>query len=167
MSTYTVHAPPPRRGESAAPPERFKFVRDGFYFWAFLLAPFWLLVHRLWLALFGYLVLSGAIGVGLYMLHISQSVGWLVGLLIALLVGFEASTLWRWKLSRRGWTLVGFTVGEDLEIAERRFFAAWATRRPGTALVPAAPRSYSAPAARGAAPPSDIIGLFPEAGEPR
>jgi Protein of unknown function (DUF2628) len=167
MATYTVHAPPPRRGESAAPPERFKFVRDGFYFWAFLLAPFWLLVHRLWLALFGYLVLSGAIGVGLYMLHISQSVSWLVGLLIMLLVGFEASTLWRWKLSRRGWTLVGFAVGENLEIAERRFFAAWATRKPGTTLVPAAPRSFSAPPARGAAPPSEIIGLFPEAGEPR
>ncbi len=84
MSTYTVHAPPPRKGESAASPERFKFVRDGFYFWAFLLGPLWLLVHRLWLALFGYLVLSGAIGYGLYALHISQNVGWLVGLLIAL-----------------------------------------------------------------------------------
>ena len=31
------------------------FVRDGFHFWAFLLAPLWLLVHRLWLALLGYL----------------------------------------------------------------------------------------------------------------
>ena len=52
MPTYTVHAPPPRKGEAATKPERFVFVRDGFYFWAFVLAPFWLLVHRLWLALF-------------------------------------------------------------------------------------------------------------------
>ena len=32
-------------------PERFVFVRDGFHFWAFLLAPLWLLWHRLWLVL--------------------------------------------------------------------------------------------------------------------
>ena len=51
MPTYTVHEPPPRKNESVAAPERFVFVRDGFYFWAFVLAPLWLLVRRLWLAL--------------------------------------------------------------------------------------------------------------------
>ena len=45
MPTYTVHEPPPRKGQSADP-ERFLFVRDGFHFWAFLLAPFWLLARR-------------------------------------------------------------------------------------------------------------------------
>ncbi len=53
MPTFTVHEPPPRKSESVASPERFVFVRDGFYFWAFVLAPLWLLVHRLWLALVG------------------------------------------------------------------------------------------------------------------
>ena len=51
MPTYTVHQPPPRQGEAARAPERFVFVRDGFHFWAFVLAPFWLLRYRLWLAL--------------------------------------------------------------------------------------------------------------------
>jgi Protein of unknown function (DUF2628) len=166
MSTYTVHAPPPRKGDSATAPERFKFVRDGFYFWAFLFGPLWLLAHRLWLALVGYIVLTGIVGVTLHVLGVSKSVGWLVGLLIAVLVGFEASTLRRWKMSRRGWTMLGFTVGDDLETAERRFFAAWAARKPGTALVTAVPQSYAAPL-RGPAAPSDIIGLFPEPGEPR
>ena len=43
MPTYTVHEPPPRKGETVTAPERFVFVRDGFYVWAFLLAPLWLL----------------------------------------------------------------------------------------------------------------------------
>ena len=37
--------------ERHADPERFVFVRDGFYFWAFLLGPVWMLWRRLWLVL--------------------------------------------------------------------------------------------------------------------
>ena len=37
MTVFTVHQPSPRKTEDVAPPERFAFVRDGFYFWAFLL----------------------------------------------------------------------------------------------------------------------------------
>ena len=54
MSVFTVHAPPPRRGEPDGDPTRFAFVRDGFSVWAFLFAPLWMLRHRLWLAFFGY-----------------------------------------------------------------------------------------------------------------
>ncbi len=41
MTTFTVHEPPPRKNEETASPVRFAFVRDGFYFWAFLLGPVW------------------------------------------------------------------------------------------------------------------------------
>src|SRR5664279_1928570 len=107
MPTFTVHAPPPNKGEAATEPERFVFVRDGFHFWAFVLAPLWLLVHRLWLALLGYLVVSVVLGLVLFLLGVSTRVqlpvSLLVALLVALLVGFEATTLWRWTLARRGW----------------------------------------------------------------
>jgi hypothetical protein len=167
MPTYTVHAPPAGK-ESAADPQRFVFVRDGFYVWAFVLAPLWLLVHRLWLALAGYLALSLVIGVGLRLLGVADTAQFNVSLLIALLVGFEAATLWRWTLSRRGWTMLGFAVGDDLEAAEQRFFAAWSARRgsaqpeAGTRSEPPAPSA--APVRRGAPSPSDVIGLFPEPG---
>ena len=64
MPVYTVHEPPPREDEDApTPPDRFAFVRDGFHFWAFLLAPLWMLWHRLWLVLLLYLVaMHGAAG---------------------------------------------------------------------------------------------------------
>src|SRR5215469_11148463 len=61
MSVYTVHEPPQRAAGLAADPNRFVFVRDGFSWWAFLLAPLWMLRHRLWLALAIYLLLAVAL----------------------------------------------------------------------------------------------------------
>jgi hypothetical protein len=158
MPTFTVHEPPPRRGEAASSPERFAFVRDGFYFWAFALAPLWLLLHRLWLALVFYLVLTFVIGVVLFLVGTPSTVQIIASLLIALLTGFEAATIWRWTLTRRGWKMLGFVVGEDAEMAERRFYAEWAKR-----TAPPEPQ-YSAPVRRGPPSPSDVIGLFPEPG---
>jgi hypothetical protein len=61
MPIYTVHEPPRRDDELLAHTARFRFVRDGFHFWAFLLAPFWMLRHRLWLELIAYLLLVGGV----------------------------------------------------------------------------------------------------------
>ena len=68
MKVFTVHEPPPRRNESSVDPDRFVFVRDGFYFWAFLFGPLWMLRHRLWLALLIYVVVIAALQVGLFAL---------------------------------------------------------------------------------------------------
>ncbi|MBI3703114.1 MAG: DUF2628 domain-containing protein [Rhizobiales bacterium] len=166
MPTFTVHAPPPKQGETTSAPERFVFVRDGFHFWAFLLAPLWLLWRRLWLALLGYVVVTFALAFVLAWLGVSAQAQVPASLLIALLVGFEAATLWRWTLTRRGWKTLGFVVGEDREIAEQRFYAAWANR----AVVPPAPPAdlpqpqYGTPMRRGPPSPTDVIGLFPEPG---
>lgn len=166
MPTFTVHAPPPRNGETASAPERFVFVRDGFHFWAFVLAPLWLLVHRLWLVLAGYFILNVVLGAALFFVRAPSEVKFLVAFLIALLAGFEAATLWRWTLARRRWNTLGFVVAEDAEMAERRFFAEWTQRPAQSAFTPLEPQ-YSAPVRRGPPSPSDVIGLFPEPGAPR
>ena len=165
MPTFTVHEPPPRKTESVTAPERFVFVRDGFYFWAFVLAPLWLLVRRLWLAFVIYVVVTIAIAVGLRFAGAPSSVQTAVALLIALMVGLEAATIWRWTLARRRWKTLGFVVGEDAEIAERRFYAAWTDRAPSAPTLPEP--SYTTPVRRGAPQPSDVIGLFPEPGASR
>ena len=167
MPTYTVHEPPPRQGETASAPERFRFVRDGFHFWAFVLAPLWLLLHRLWLAFAIYLVANILLGTGLVLIGASSTMQFLAGLLIALLIGFEAGTIRRWKLMRRGWKMLGFVVGEDTEAAERRFYAEW-VKRANEAPPPVAPEPrYATPVRRGPPSPSDVIGLFPEPGAQR
>jgi len=165
MPTYTIHAPPPRAGEQASDPQRFLFVRDGFHFWAFLLAPLWLLYRRLWLALIGYVIVSALIGGALFTVGATGWLKFLASLLIALLIGFEAASLWRWTLSRRRWQTLGFVVADDEESAERRFFAEWVERAAQPAPPPAP--QYSPPVRRGAPPTSDVIGLFPEPGGSR
>src|SRR5690348_12888707 len=108
MPTFTVHQPRPRKGEAGADPERFVFVRDGFYFWAFLLGPLWLLWRRLWLVFVLYLIVNAAIDAALMLSGAPEIVKIAVGIAIALLVGFEAGTFWRWTLQRRGAANLGF-----------------------------------------------------------
>jgi hypothetical protein len=170
MPTYTVHEPPPRKNESVTAPERFVFVRDGFYFWAFLLAPVWLFVRRLWLALILYVVATITIVAGLRLLHAPPFARDAIEFLIALGIGFEAATIWRWTLARRKWKTLGFVVGEDREIAEHRFFAEWtgsAEKRADTSAPPPSAPVYATPIWRGRPAPSDVIGLFPEPGQQR
>jgi len=164
MAIYTVHVPPT---ETSAPnPERFIFVRDGFSFWAFLLAPLWMLWHRLWLVFVGYLALAVLLQIGLHLIGASAVVTFTAGALLALLVGFEAATLRRLTLARRRWKNIGTVVGDDGEAAERRFFDAWLRgelRRSASAIAPGASGAVAAGATRA----SEIIGLFPEPGGSR
>ena len=176
MPVYTVHAPRTRDTGIAAT-DRFAFVRDGFHFWAFMLGPVWLAWHRLWLAMIGWIVLIGAVDFGMFRLGANRmSVFW-INLMVALLLGFEAGSLWRWTLSRRNWRQLDIVVADDEESAERRFFDRWTANQrglandqlavdrggpPPTRDVPGQPFSKPTPASQ-----NEIIGLFPEPGGSR
>jgi hypothetical protein len=167
MAVYTVHEPPLKRYQSSPAPERFAFVRDGFSFWAFVLAPLWMLRHRLWLVLVGYVVLVGGLAFGPHALHASSAVRVIVAFLLALLIGFEAGTLRRHALRRRGWSNVGIVLGGDREIAERRFFDAWTNSSNAGSGSAASSPPPAAPGHRRAPDAPDVVGLFPEPGTPR
>jgi hypothetical protein len=141
------------------------FLRDGFHLWAFVAPSLWLLVYRQWLALLAYLVVTTAIVGGLALSGMPTAAVVAVGLCISLLIGFEAVSIRRWTFRRRGWTTLGFVVGEDRDAAEQRFFARWAERGSTPVAEPSTPPN----------PPSrpaplhgrDVIGLFPEPGGTR
>lgn len=172
MAVYTIHQPPQRSGE--AEPDQFKLVRDGFHVSAFLFGPLWMAAHRLWLALLGYLVVMTAISVTLHQIDADGGARFMILLAIALLIGFEAPSLQRAKLSRKGWKNIGLVSANDLEEAERRFFARWVQDAPQS--VQNAPaqlqqvqqaagwtaRSYFAQKNE-----SGVVGLFPEPGRTR
>ena len=167
MAVYTVHAPASYYGTDVrAAPEQLVFVRDGFYFWAFVAAILWLLWHRLWLALLGYLAISIVAEIAMSMLKVGAGARLIVMAVFALLVGLEAGSLRRWKLSRRKWRQIDIVVADSQEAAERRFFERWNAKttsngdRPKTASPPPLPRASIAQ-------PQGIIGLFPEPGAPR
>ncbi len=142
MAVYTVHEPPRRDADLLAHTGRFVFVRDGFSWGAFLL-----------------LAIAGAVGAILWLVGASDNTAMTTAILLSVLIGFEASSLRRWALDRRGWVDRGVVVAEDDEAAERRFFAKWVTdaqsRRPAPATSAAALRAF--PNAS-----SDVLGLFPE-----
>ncbi|MDB5620457.1 DUF2628 domain-containing protein [Tardiphaga sp.] len=180
MPVYTIHAPRARihhQGpEALVAPDQFQFVRDGFHFWAFAAGLIWLIWHRLWLALLGYLVLSVVGEVGLSMLSAGPGTRLVVMLLFALLMGFEAASLRRWTLSRRKWHQIDLVVADDEESAERRFFDRWTARRdflndPATVDRGAPPPTRHVPGQPFSRPPSgsreEIIGLFPQPGASR
>jgi hypothetical protein len=159
MTVYMVFEPPAVE-DARRRAERTLFVRDRFGWSAFLVAPLWMLRHRLWLVLIGYLVVVGVIVASLRMAGAGWGARALAIALISLLVGFEAASLRRWTLLRRGWHEVTTVVGEDLEAAERRFFDSDAAHAARSAPL-ASPAGYRP------VRPGDVIGLFPEPGAPR
>jgi len=171
MSVYTVHEPPLRAAQATPNPERFIFVRDGFYFWAFVFSALWMLWHRMWLILLIYVAVVVGLETSLRYLGVSRPLLGFIGILIALLVGIEAATLRRFKLARRGWKNIGVVSGDNLEDAERRFFDAWIRRtsgaRPEPTASPSGPPPSPPPSAPRASPAPDIVGLFPEPGAAR
>jgi hypothetical protein len=164
MSVYTVHEPPLRDSGASVDPERFVFVRDGFYFWAFVFGPLWLLWRRLWLALLFYVIAFAVVGGALWYFKAGFGAQAAINAAFGLLLGMEASSVWRWTLARRGWNNLGVVVGDDLESAERRFFQVWRERPQAAASKSAVLTNYGPKSADGA---SDVIGLFPEPGGPR
>src|SRR5262245_41476449 len=98
MPSFTVHEPPNPPADRIDRAECLVFIKDGFSWSAALFAPFWLLAHRLWWPLVGYVALSGAIE--LVRLAAAFDPGW-ISLTVAalhLLIGFEADMLRRWTL---------------------------------------------------------------------
>jgi hypothetical protein len=176
MPVYTVHAPS-ASGADVRAADGFIFIRDGFHLLAAILGVVWLAWHRLWIAMIGWIALMAAIDIAMVQLRLGVSTIFLVDALLALLLGFEASSLRRWTFSRRNWRQLDVVVADDLEAAERRFFERWSTRQRG-------PGSGQPPVDRGAPPPvrdsrgqsfanppplpaGGIIGLFPEPGGQR
>jgi hypothetical protein len=159
MAVYSVFEPPERSNDAAEDAERFAFVRDGFSWAAFAFGPIWMLWRGLWLVLVGYFGAVAALAIGMHVDRFHAGVEAWAWILFGILIGLEASSLQRWTLMRRGWNDLGIVVADDLEAAERRFFAAW------TPSI----RNRPMPAAARLRMPSgnDVVGLFPEPGANR
>lgn len=166
MAVYTVHAPASYGVDVRTAPEKLVFVRDGFYVWAFVAAIFWLIWHRLWLALLGYIALMIVAEIAMSAAGVGSGARLLVMAVIALLVGLEAGSLRRWKLSGHKWRQLDVVVADSEEDAERRFFERWnakvaqGSERIGASSPPPLPRASISQ-------PQGIIGLFPESGASR
>jgi hypothetical protein len=129
MAIYTVHLPPARSGDESL--QGAALVRDGFSRSAFVFGIFWLLRHKLWfwalIALFLLTLVWFLPGI----IHLPVWVSFGASIVLAFLLGLEASVLRRERLHRKGWQEVAVVSAPSLEEAERRFFA----RHQGRMLV--------------------------------
>src|SRR5262245_24038400 len=115
MAIYSVFAPPGRHRGSIDTAQRFVFVRDGFSWGAFIFGPLWMLRHGLILAPVAWVVLVALLVVAARFWSVPSGTETTVIVLLALLTGFEGSTLRRLSLQQRGWRDLGIVVGEDIE----------------------------------------------------
>ncbi|MEO1265324.1 MAG: DUF2628 domain-containing protein, partial [Pseudomonadota bacterium] len=125
MKSYTVHERPKPLADRIDRAADLVFIKDGFNFLAFIAAPVWMIVNRLWMVLFIYLVIMAALLLATDALGIAPGIRSALTLGLSALVGFEADSLRRWTLARRGWSLVGSVTGESLDVCQRRFFESW------------------------------------------
>jgi len=133
-------------------------VRDGFNWAAFFFSVLWMLWHRLWLAALASLVVLVAFSAALEALDIDAGAAALASLLVAILIGLEASSLRRWTYARRGRPVSDVVSAPDYESADalacRRFMeradAARTPPPPPPPLPPPSPPSPRRDDARGA-----------------
>jgi hypothetical protein len=168
VATYLVFEPADGARTQAAA-ERVVFLREKFSIWAFLLTPFWLLRHRLWLAFLIWLVaftaitvIGGWLGFGPY-----AALG--ASFFPSLVFGMEAINLRARKLVRKGYREATVVIAEDLETAERRFFETWRAATPVKSDQPfapnAAPPAFPETRIAVAAAEQNVIGMFPAPGQ--
>ena len=159
MRAFTVHAPP----DESAGPERFAFIKDGISWPALFVPVLWILWHRLWLALMGYIIFVLVLMWSERLVNEGAAV--IVAILGAILFALEANNIRRMSLASRGWRDMGGSFGQNLDEAEIRFFENWTKR--GVGLASAERRSVIARATYAQPDNNDrsdepIFGLFPE-----
>ena len=162
MLVYTVHEParPAKSPDERA--EEVIFVKEGFTWWGFFFAPFWLLANSLWLEFaIGFVLLAG-LAAGLTATGLKNEANIVLDLLPALIVGFEGHGLKRWNLERKGYRFIAPVAGENYNECERRFFAAWLPTLASPGVKPASiPPLDSAPGSWGDWTGPGAIGTLP------
>lgn len=161
MPIFTVHQPAESSGDPDREAERIVFIREGFCWPALYLTFVWALSKRLWLIAFGFIAVV-VLAEALVQASGIPASG-LAAILTAFLFALEANNLWRWTLSRRGWTTVGIAAGTSRDDCETRFFDAW-NARPGPEPVP--PAATSPAPAIPTVSGGDVLGVFPTSERP-
>lgn len=98
--------------------ERYRFVNDGFNWFAFILPLFWALSYRMWLLSVLLVAFYGGGGI----LFGESPLFMILQLGVHLLIALSAADLEGFKLRSRGWQFEGVVAARSLEQGRQRFF---------------------------------------------
>jgi len=121
MRIYSVEARPSLPGGD---PD-LDLVKEGFSWPALLLGPLWILWHRLWLVLVGWLAAEATLAAAIMIFDLADGRETVLAVALAVLFAMHANDLRRWTLRRRGYRFAGVVVAPNLRAAERRVFEEW------------------------------------------
>jgi hypothetical protein len=124
--SYSIYEPATVRHDIIDRAEDLVFVKDGFAFWAMAMPVIWLIYHRLWWGLAGFLVALGVLQGLAWLAGVdSESGTGLVSMGLSLAFGFLANDIRRRTLEHKRYALVGTVTGASQLDCERRFFDSW------------------------------------------
>jgi hypothetical protein len=130
VKSFTVHEGPDHPSDRIERGEVLVFIRDGFDWGAALFSPVWMVGAGLWLLVPVYVLSLVVSTAGLAAIGLPAAAIGAIVLALHLLIGFEAGSLRRWHLERRGWKTLGAVQGRTRAECERRFFETWSTTSP-------------------------------------
>lgn len=157
MALYSVYLPSSGHMTTQEIMGRAIFIKDRFYWGAFLIPPLWLGYKRIWRWLLVYALLEGLLIAGATNIALNPALTGMISFLIAIFVGISGREWWGAALERRGFELAGIVQGETAEDAERRFYDHYRTARPRNLVV----QPFSASSSQSMREPG-VIGLFPD-----
>ena len=128
--TFTIHEPPDPPADRLDRADELKFVKDGFSWVTAFLPPLGFAMKELWWAALAYVVFMSALVAGLIALHVSDDLVSLIVLAVHVFLGFEASSIERWFLDNKGYSMIGSVTGKNLAECEQRFFESWIPAQP-------------------------------------
>jgi len=116
LRLYTVHG--------TGHPDELDLVPEGFAWGAFVLGPLWLVWHRLWWALAGWLGIALVLGLVGRWLMLGDAQQGVLQLALSLALGLLGHDLRRQRLAARGRPVTAVITGESDEAALRRLLDA-------------------------------------------
>ena len=123
MKIFTVHEPPDPSGNSIDRATSLIFLKYGFSWGAFFLAPLYYILKNQWFVFCVYMLALLAIGVLTALLEQDPQLMTFYMGLMQIFFGFETSTLHRFWLHFRGWKEVGSITGRSQDECERLYFS--------------------------------------------
>ena len=115
---YTVYEKP----EAAEPTDRLIMLKEGFTFLAFIFGGIWLLAKRQWVLWLGFVIVAIALCTVCHAFHLPPVANILAMIWLQLMLGYHASDLRAWRLTRRGYRFAGILAAESSMHAQRRYY---------------------------------------------
>lgn len=114
-------------------------VRDGWSWAALLFGPMWLVRHRMWWELAGFVAIIAAVSLGFTLLGTNEAVQSLAMMLPSIGLAVGGNDLRRAALRRKGYEECGLVSGDSLDDCEDRYLGLLRDREHGSTASGATP----------------------------